>query len=73
MTRTLRITVLYLRDVYLCTGELSEAQKEELERQKVMSRQQGAELDELRQQMAKLSTIVDKQAEEITHHNTELK
>ena len=56
----------------LCAGELSEAQKEEVERSRSTLRHQEAELMELRQQMAKLSQIIDQQANEIKELNAEL-
>ncbi|ELT87042.1 hypothetical protein CAPTEDRAFT_113772, partial [Capitella teleta] len=55
------------------TGELSEAQKEEIERNSITLRTQDMELSELRQQMVKLSQIIDQQAEEIKELNDELR
>ncbi|KAK2175101.1 hypothetical protein NP493_750g01052 [Ridgeia piscesae] len=46
-------------------GELSEAQKEDMERNQRRVAKQEAELTALRQQLAKLSSIVDKQTAEI--------
>ena len=54
------------------SGELSEAQKEELERHKLLAKQQDIELIECRQQLAKLSQIVDKQSLEIKELNGDL-
>ncbi|CAH1772597.1 unnamed protein product [Owenia fusiformis] len=54
------------------TGELSEAQKEELERNKVKMREQHDELNDVRQQMVKLSQIIDKQAAEIKEMTDEM-
>ena len=53
-------------------GELSEAQKEEMERSSMTIRTQEAELTELRQQMAKLSQIIDQQASEIKELNSDI-
>lgn len=55
------------------TGELSEAQKEELERDKVRLLSQDKELLEAREQLKKLSQIVDQQKSEITALNDDLR
>ncbi|KAJ8320668.1 hypothetical protein KUTeg_002255 [Tegillarca granosa] len=47
------------------TGELSETQKQEIERNKELLNHKDKELGEIRQQMAKLTKIVDKQKDEI--------
>ncbi|XP_012938501.1 forkhead-associated domain-containing protein 1 [Aplysia californica] len=47
------------------SGEMSEAQKQEMERNREILTQRGVELTELRQQMAKLSQIIDSQKEEM--------
>ena len=52
-------------------GEVSESQKVELERNRVTIEQQLAELTELRQQLAKLSEIVDKQTNDMKQLNAE--
>ncbi len=54
------------------TGELSEQQKEEVERSRSSMREKEREAAELRQQLAKLSLIVDKQAAEMKELNTDL-
>ena len=54
-------------------GELSEAQKEQLEGSKRTMVQQEAELTELRQQMAKLTSIIDKQTTEIEELNKDIR
>ena len=54
-------------------GEMSEAQKEEIEQSRLNLRKQESELTELRQQMAKLSTIIDKQSEQVRDLSDELK
>ncbi len=54
-------------------GELTETQKQELEKKTSKLQQQDIELMELRQQLAKLSEIVDKQSAEITQLNSDLK
>ncbi len=54
-------------------GELTETQKQELEKKTSKLQQQDVELMELRQQLAKLSEIVDKQSAEITQLNSDLK
>lgn len=53
-------------------GELSEAQKEEMERTSLKVQTQEAELMELRQQMVKLSQIIDQQASQNKELNAEL-
>ncbi|CAC5400757.1 unnamed protein product [Mytilus coruscus] len=47
------------------TGELSESQKQEIERNKDLLLQRERELMDIRQQLAKLSKIIDKQKEEM--------
>ncbi|GFO36050.1 forkhead-associated domain-containing protein 1 [Plakobranchus ocellatus] len=46
-------------------GDVSEAQKQEMERNREILASRAAELTELRQQMAKLTKIIDNQKEEI--------
>ena len=46
-------------------GDVSEAQKQEMERNREILAARVAELTELRQQMAKLTKIIDSQKEEI--------
>ena len=53
-------------------GELSESQKEEMERHKMLAKQQDFELSECRQQLSKLSDVVDKQSSEIKELNTDM-
>lgn len=53
-------------------GELSESQKEEMERHKLLAKQQDFELSECRTQLAKLSDVVDKQTSEIKELNNDL-
>jgi TPP-dependent 2-oxoacid decarboxylase len=53
------------------SGEVSEAQKQELEQNRVTIKQQQAELIELRQQLAKLSEIVDRQTDDMKQLNIE--
>ncbi|KAI0210169.1 hypothetical protein LSAT2_005102 [Lamellibrachia satsuma] len=53
-------------------GELSEAQKEEMERNQRRVAKQEAELTSLRQQLAKLSSIVDKQTTEVGSLNGDI-
>ena len=53
-------------------GELSESQKEEMERHKQLAKQQDFELTECRQQLAKLSDVVDKQSSEIKELHNDL-
>ena len=60
-------------NVNFFTGELSESQKEEIERSRTLTKRQETELNDLRQQMVKLSEIVDKQANEIAQLNTDHK
>ena len=57
----------------LGAGELSESQKEEIERHRSLVKQQDHELTECRQQLAKLSNVVDKQSEEIRELNTDMR
>ena len=64
--------------VHVCSlslgaGELSESQKEEIERHRSLVKQQDHELTECRQQLAKLSNVVDKQSEEIRELNTDMR
>ena len=47
------------------TGELSESQKQEIERNKDLLLQRERELMDIRQQLAKLSKIIDKQKDEM--------
>lgn len=47
------------------TGELSESQKQEMEKHKEKLVQREREIEGLRLQMAKLSKIIDKQKDEI--------
>ncbi|KAK3104566.1 hypothetical protein FSP39_005088 [Pinctada imbricata] len=47
------------------TGELSESQKQEIEKNKVLIVQKDKDIMEIRQQMAKLSKIIDKQKSDI--------
>ncbi|CAL1541605.1 unnamed protein product [Lymnaea stagnalis] len=47
------------------SGEMSESQKQEMERNRDLLQQRATELTELRQQMAKLTRIIDTQKEEI--------
>ncbi|XP_074654720.1 uncharacterized protein LOC141908523 isoform X2 [Tubulanus polymorphus] len=54
------------------TGELSEAQKQELEKNKVTIRQQQKDLVELRQQLAKVSQIVDNITGEVKAKEAEI-
>lgn len=54
------------------TGEMSESQKREMEKNRELLIRRDAELTELRQQMAKLSKIIDKQKEEVKTLQEEL-
>ena len=47
------------------TGELNERQKEELENNRILIRDQEAELTTQRQQLVKLSELVDKKTAEV--------
>ena len=47
------------------TGEMSESQKREMETNRELLIRRDAEVTELRQQMAKLSKIIDQQKEEV--------
>ena len=53
------------------TGELSESQKQEMEQNRATIRLQESELVELRQQLVKLSEIVDRQTDEIKNLRAE--
>jgi len=59
--------------VTCAAGELSEAQKEDMERNQRRVAKQEAELTALRQQLAKLSSIVDKQTAEIGTLNGDIR
>ena len=54
-------------------GELSEAQKEEMERNQRRVAKQEAELTSLRQQLAKLSSIVDQQTSDVGSLNADIR
>lgn len=54
------------------TGEMSESQKREMEKNRELLGRREAEVTELRQQMAKLSKIIDKQQEEVKKLQEEL-
>nr|KAG5691839.1 hypothetical protein BaRGS_033443 [Batillaria attramentaria] len=54
------------------TGEMSESQKREMEKNRELLGRRETELTELRQQMAKLSKIIDKQKEEVKALQEEL-
>ena len=66
-------SVILVSPVCIHTGELSESQKEALERSQSISKQQETELTELRQQMVKLSQIVDTQTTENKELNSDLR
>ena len=55
------------------TGEMSESQKREMETNRELLLRRDTEVTELRQQMAKLSKIVDKQKEEVRLLQEELR
>ncbi|KAH9524788.1 hypothetical protein Btru_027827 [Bulinus truncatus] len=55
------------------SGEMSESQKQEMERNRELLKQKTNELTEVRQQMAKLSQIIDTQKEEVKKLESELK
>ena len=57
----------------IIAGELSEAQKQALEQSNKKVEHQDIELIELRQQMAKLSQIIDKQSDEIRELTADLR
>ena len=52
-------------------GEVSESQKQELEQYQATVKRQEAELVEVRQQLAKLSEIVDRQTDDMKQLNVE--
>lgn len=54
------------------TGELSEGQKQEVEKYREMMKRKETEVIEMRQQLAKLSRIIDKQKEELKAVESEL-
>jgi len=53
------------------SGEVSECQKQELEKYQETVRRQESELVEVRQQLAKLSEIVDRQTDDVKQLNAE--
>ena len=53
------------------SGEVSESQKQELEQYQATVKRQEAELVEVRQQLAKLSEIVDRQTDDMKQLNLE--
>ncbi len=64
---------MYISYFLHISGELDEAQKEEVERHKLGVRKKEVELAELRQQMVKLSQIVDKQTTEMKELHSEIR
>ncbi|XP_059145230.1 forkhead-associated domain-containing protein 1-like [Physella acuta] len=54
------------------SGEMSESQKQEMERNRELLQQRSTESTELRQQLAKLSKIIDSQKEELRKLESEL-
>ena len=54
-------------------GELSEGQKQEVEKYREMMSHKEKEVIEMRQQLAKLSRIIDKQKEELKAVESELR
>jgi hypothetical protein len=69
-TRFLNFSPIYTQFVFL--GELTEAQKEELEINRSQVGHLQGEMLELRQQLAKLSQIVDKQSDELRAKDSEI-
>ena len=63
--------VMYL--YFYSLGELSEGQKQEVEKYKEMMGNKEREVIEMRQQLAKLSRIIDKQKEELKTIEQELR
>ena len=57
----------------LFSGELSEGQKQEVEKFREMVSHKEREVIEMRQQLAKLSRIIDKQKEELKAMEVELR
>lgn len=55
------------------SGEMSEAQKQEMERNRELLNQRSSEMTELRQQMAKLSAIIDQQKEDMKKSKEEIR
>lgn len=52
---------------------MSEKQKQEIEQNRALLNQQKGEIIELKQQMAKLSQIIDKKKEEVKSLESELR
>lgn len=59
--------------INVITGELSESQKQEMEKHKEKLVQREREIEGLRLQMAKLSKIIDKQKDEIKNLQKQLR
>ena len=55
------------------TGEIPESHKRALEMNRDLVRQKSQEVIELQQQLAKLSTIVDKKSTESTNSSSEIR
>jgi len=53
------------------SGEVSESQKQELEQYQATVKRQEVELVEVRQQLAKLSEIIDQQTDDMKQLNAE--
>ena len=60
-----------LKEEMYFAGEVSESQKQELEQYQATVKRQEAELVEVRQQLAKLSEIVDRQTDDVKQLNAE--
>lgn len=68
------ITVnVFLIHLFIFIGEMSESQKQEIERNKELLAQREGAMTEAHQQMAKLSKIIDKQKDEIRALEEELR
>ena len=67
------VLLLYKRNAVCCdvAGELSESQKQELEQYQATVQSKEAELVEVRQQLAKLSEILDRQTDDMKQLNIE--
>ena len=63
--------ILFIAFVADVSGEVSECQKQELEKYQDTVRRQESELVEVRQQLAKLSEIVDRQTDDMKQMNAE--
>ena len=69
----MRVYTYHFIEFWNLVGELSEGQKQEVEKYREMMSHKEKEVIEMRQQLAKLSRIIDKQKEELKAVESELR